>query len=76
MNGAFEKFLATKGIIHLVTYPYIPQQNGMAKRKHRHILEITITLISTASMPHNFWYHACAHAVIFINRMPCKSLSM
>ena len=76
MSVAFKKFLSSKGILHLVSCPYIPQQNGTAERKHRHILETAITLLTSANLPHNFWYHSCAHAVFLINRMPCKYLSM
>lgn len=67
----FKKFLATNGIIHLVSCSYTPQQNGVPERKHGHIIEIAVTLISTAHLPHNFWFHACSHAIFLINRMPC-----
>lgn len=48
----FKKFLDLKGIVHLVSCPYSPQQNEIAERKHRHIIEIAITLLSTSSLPH------------------------
>ena len=32
--------LQSCGIQHRVSCPYTPQQNGMAKRKHRHITEM------------------------------------
>lgn len=48
----FKKFLELKGIVHLVSCPHTHQQNEIAKRKHRHIIEIAITLLSTSSLPH------------------------
>lgn len=71
MSSNFKKFLTDRGIIHLISCPYTPQQNGMAKRKHIHIIETTI-----AKLPHNFWTHACIHVVFLINRMSCQSLDM
>ena len=46
------------------------------ERKHRHIIETAITLLTAASLPHKFWYHAVAHAVFLINRMPSKTIGM
>ncbi|KAM0982243.1 hypothetical protein ACFX2A_015487 [Malus domestica] len=76
MSRLFKQFLDTNGILHLVSCPYTPQQNGLAERKHRHIIETTVTLLSAAGLPQQFWFHACSHAVFLINRMPCQNLEM
>lgn len=60
----------------MISCPYTPQQNGLADRRHRHIVEIAITLLSAAGLSQYYWYHASAHAVFLINRMPCKALHM
>ncbi|KAB2598442.1 hypothetical protein D8674_001362 [Pyrus ussuriensis x Pyrus communis] len=74
-SKGFTSFLADKGILQLISCPYTPQQNGMAERKHRHILDTAITLLSASGLPSELWYFACAHSVLLINNMPCKSLS-
>ena len=33
------------------TCPYTPQQNGVAQRKHRHIVELALALMTKASIP-------------------------
>jgi len=53
-----------------------PEQNGLAERKHRHILETTITLLQTAHLPSKFWFHACATSIYLINWMPCPILQL
>ncbi|PRQ49208.1 putative RNA-directed DNA polymerase [Rosa chinensis] len=72
----FKEFLAKNGISHQLSCPYTPQQNGLAERKNRHIVETALTLLNNASLPPRFWYHACAISVYLINRMPCTTLSM
>ncbi|KAM2874298.1 hypothetical protein COP2_017588 [Malus domestica] len=76
VSHRFTSFLAQKGIVQCISCPYTPQQNGMAERKHRHIVETAITLLNTAGLTPEFWYFACAHSVFLINRMPCKTLLM
>lgn len=51
-----------------------PQQNGLAERKHRHVIETTITLLQHASLPSNFWFFGCQTAFYLINRMPIPIL--
>ncbi|KAM1712703.1 hypothetical protein ACFX12_023547 [Malus domestica] len=60
----------------MISCPYTPQQNGIAKRKHRHVIETAVTLLTEANLPTQFWYHACTHAAFLINRMPSRNLSM
>ena len=76
LNTSFKDYLEKNGILHYVSYPYTPQENGMAERKHRHLVETAITLLSFAKLPHKFWYYAVAHAAFFINKMPCRVLQM
>ena len=40
------------------------------ERKHRHIVEMGLTLMSQASMPLSYWDHAFHTAVYLINRLP------
>ncbi|KAI5339260.1 hypothetical protein L3X38_018532 [Prunus dulcis] len=70
----FKQFLTSKGILHQVSCPYTPQQNGLVERKNRHIIETAVTLMTAAALPLNFWSHACLHASFLINRMPYRTL--
>ena len=51
-------FLYEKGIIHQKSCPHTPQQNGIAERKNRHILETVRTLLIEALVPPQFWCEA------------------
>jgi hypothetical protein len=53
-DGEFQKLhpLFTQiGISHHVSCLYAHQQNGLAERKHRHVIEIGLSLLVHASMP-------------------------
>ncbi|KAM2231636.1 hypothetical protein ACFX1S_015876 [Malus domestica] len=74
VSKAFQSFLLDKGITHHISCPHTPEQNGLAERKHRHIIETTVTLLQTARLPACFWSYACQTAVYLINRMPSSVL--
>lgn len=76
ISNNFKNYLDTHGILNYISCPYTPQQNGLVERKHRHLIETTITLLSIAKLPQKFWYHAIAHVTFLINRMPCITLKM
>ncbi|GJT06742.1 retrovirus-related pol polyprotein from transposon TNT 1-94 [Tanacetum coccineum] len=47
-----------------------PQQNGVAERKHRHLIETTISFLLPADIPSVFWGEAVLTAMYVINRIP------
>ncbi|KAB2628036.1 hypothetical protein D8674_032831 [Pyrus ussuriensis x Pyrus communis] len=49
-------------ILHETTCLYTPQQNGVAERKNRHILETARALLLGASVPKVFWPEAVTYA--------------
>jgi histone deacetylase 1/2 len=50
------------------------QQNGSTERKHRHIMEVGISLLSHARMPLKFWDEAFLTAMFLLNRLPTRVL--
>ncbi|XP_057734619.1 uncharacterized protein LOC130950078 [Arachis stenosperma] len=48
--------------------------NGNAKRKHRHVVEMGLTLLADAGMPISFWGKAFQTAVYLINALPTPTL--
>ena len=73
-SKSFESFLSSNGIHHQISCPYTPQQNGLVERKHRHLIETTITLLSQASLPSTYWSFAVQSALILINLLPTAIL--
>uniref|UniRef100_A0A8R7Q7D9 Integrase catalytic domain-containing protein n=1 Tax=Triticum urartu TaxID=4572 RepID=A0A8R7Q7D9_TRIUA len=71
LNSFFTKI----GISHHVSCPHAHQQNGSAERKHRHIVEVGLSLLAQASMPLKFWDEAFIAATYLINRMPSKVIN-
>ena len=76
LNQKLSEFLASEGIKHETSCPYTPQQNGLAERKIRDIVDKSRTLLIQASAPQNLWGFAAMTAVHLINRLPTKSLDL
>ena len=70
VNNIFGQFLQSLGIIHQTSCPYTPEQNGVAERKHRHLIETVVTLLHQSHLPVSFWVEALATANYLINRIP------
>jgi hypothetical protein len=74
-GGQYEKlnsFFTKIGIAHQVSCPHAHQENGSAERKHRHIVEVGLSLLANASMPLKFWDEVFIAATYLINRIPSK----
>jgi histone deacetylase 1/2 len=77
-GGEYEKlhgFFQNLGITHHVSCPHAHQQNGSAERKHRHIVEVGLSLVAHASMPLKFWDEAFLIATCLINMLPSKVIN-
>jgi transposase InsO family protein len=71
---SLSKILQQHGITHRLSCPHTHQQNGAVERKHRHIVETGLALLSFASIPRHFWDDAFVTACYLINRMPTPTL--
>ena len=49
----FSSFCEANGIIHKMSAPYTPQQNGLAERKNRTLLDLVNEMILNAKLPNN-----------------------
>jgi len=68
-------FLHQHGIHHRLICPYTHEQNGSVEHKHRHIVDMGLTLLATASLPLRFWAKAFIVSVHIINVLPTEVLS-
>lgn len=75
LSKSCQTLLDNIGILHQQTCPYTPQQNEVAERKHRHLLQITRAILFQSGMPKSFWGEALLHATYLINRLLTKLLS-
>lgn len=74
VNRHFKTFFTKTGIIHRLSCPYTPQQNGTVERKHRQIVEMGLCLLAQSHVPLSFWLEAFSTAVYLINRLPTPLL--
>ena len=70
----FQQQLLKHGITHQTSCPYTPQQNGVAERKNRHLMEVARSMMFHMKVPKGFWADAVMTATYLINRIPTKVL--
>ena len=74
MSGAFTAFLQENGIRHQTTAPYSPQQNGVAERFNRTVVEMARTMLHDANLPDTYWAEAINTATYIRNRCISRAL--
>nr|KAJ0219061.1 hypothetical protein LSAT_V11C300140140 [Lactuca sativa] len=65
-------YFESTGIIHQITAPYTPQQNGVAERKNRTLKEMVNSMLSYSGLSEGFWGEAMLTASYILNRTPNK----
>ncbi|RVW37486.1 Retrovirus-related Pol polyprotein from transposon TNT 1-94 [Vitis vinifera] len=70
----FITFLSEQGITSQLSAPGMPQQNGVAKRRNRTLMEMVRSMMSYSDLPISFWGHAIETAAYILNLVPSKSV--
>uniref|UniRef100_A0A251TCA0 Putative copia protein n=1 Tax=Helianthus annuus TaxID=4232 RepID=A0A251TCA0_HELAN len=70
----FQNFLKNNGIHHQLTTSYTPQQNGVAERKNRTLMELSRSMLKMKELPNTYWAEAVACATYLLNRATTKSV--
>ena len=73
--GEFRQFLEDHGITSQLAAPGQPQQNGVAERQNRTLLEIVRSMMSYASLPVTFWGYELETTQYILNLVPSKVIS-
>ncbi|UYV79406.1 hypothetical protein LAZ67_17002496, partial [Cordylochernes scorpioides] len=74
LNKNFSDYLKSLGIVHELTAPYTPEQNGISERDNRTIVESARCLLHGRKMPLELWAEAVNTAVYLLNRCTTKVL--
>ncbi|XP_075083097.1 uncharacterized protein LOC142166959 [Nicotiana tabacum] len=56
------------------TMPGTPQQNGIAERRNRTLMDMVRSMMSNSSLPKSLWMYALKIAVNLLNRVPSKAV--
>src|SRR5256714_1885184 len=77
-GGEYLKWMASylkeSGIIHETTAPYSPEQNGVAERANRTIMERVKAVISEGKLDKRLWMELAQSVVYLKNRSPTKAV--
>ena len=73
--GDFRQYLEDHGITSQMSALGQPQQNGVAERRNRTLLDIVRSMMSYASLPYSFWGYALETVQYILNLVPSKAVS-
>ena len=74
LSEEFNEFCKDNGIRRHKTVRLTPQQNGLAERMNRTILERVRCMLSNAKLANSFWGEAVNTACYLINRCPSSAI--
>ena len=76
ISTAFSDYLDDHGIQHQLSVPYTPQQNGVAERMNRTLMNHTRSILLSKNVNKEFWAEALSTAVYIRNRVTTRSLPL
>jgi hypothetical protein len=74
INKAFSRYLSEHGIIHQLTIPYCPQQNGVAERFNQTLINMARCMLIGSNLPTAFWGESTITASYILNHCPSSAL--
>ena len=72
--GDFKDYLTQNRIVSQLTAPGTPQQNGVAEKKNRTLLEMVRSMMSYSTLLISFLGYALNTAIHLLNLVPSKSI--
>ncbi|KAG8496510.1 hypothetical protein CXB51_008987 [Gossypium anomalum] len=73
-SDEFNRLYKSEGIMRHLTVCHTPQQNGIAERMNRTIMEKVRCMLSNANLPKSFWAEAAFTVCFLINRSPSVAI--
>ena len=73
-SAGFHNYLKKKGIRHERTIAKTPEQNGVAERMNRTLVESVRSMLADTNISHTFWAEALSTTVYLRNRNPTKAI--
>lgn len=75
LSDKFKDLFKREGIIHELTAEYTPEQNGVAERFNRTLVEMARCMLLQSKLPPTFWAEAVMTACYIRNRCPTRALN-
>uniref|UniRef100_A0A2N9GH76 Integrase catalytic domain-containing protein n=1 Tax=Fagus sylvatica TaxID=28930 RepID=A0A2N9GH76_FAGSY len=75
LSDQFKDLCEEKGIRRQLTISNTPQQNGVAERRNRTLLDMVRSMMAQANLPISFLGDALLTAAYILNRVPSQSVS-
>eukprot|EP00253_Pinus_taeda_P033983 PITA_33983 len=74
ISKEFLWFFRENGIHKQFTARYTPQQNGVAERKNRTIMDMARSMLKAKHLPNDYWVEGVNCAAYILNRCPTKAV--
>eukprot|EP00253_Pinus_taeda_P032692 PITA_32692 len=74
ISKEFLRFCRENRIHKQFTARYTPQQNGVAERKNRTIMDMARSMLKAKHLPNDYWAEAVNCAAYILNRCPTKDV--
>ena len=72
--GPFAKYLQDCGIVAQYTMLDMLEQNGVAERRSRTLMDMVRSMMSRSNLPKSLWGEALKTAMYILNKVPTKSV--
>ena len=76
VSKEFEAYLKSKRIFREVSVPHSPEQNGVAERMNRTLMESAHSMLSHAGLSNRYWAEAVATSAYIRNRTPTAAIKL
>ena len=75
-SDEWKRLCEENGLRHKHTLPYSPEQNGVAERENRTLLDASRSMLQVSRLSPRFWQETVATACYMQNRSPYKVLGL